>query len=171
MSHKELILSLLNIYNQKNLAYGNSAHATFCRYGSASYALRLSDKFQRYEKLISSPDIPHGDESIDDTLGDAITYMFMFAADLFCVRVLGEKDSNEDANIQKVRHMMVLTMCCSEDEIQSMAHTFWENHAEGVDSLVDVIYNMYSDSNVSYLDYIMFACYLIKLYIERKSQV
>lgn len=169
MSHTDLIEKLLNQYDQKNLAYGNSAHRTFCRYGKASYSLRLSDKFQRYENLISSPGISCADESINDTLGDAITYTYMFAADIFCSTIMGDNNPDSESNMDKVHQMMDLTACCTEEEIKEMAYTFWQNFAEGEDSLVDVIYNMYLDENTTSMDYVMLATYLINLYIERNT--
>lgn len=168
MSHTDLIEKLLNQYDQKNLAYGNSAHRTFCRYGKASYSLRLSDKFQRYENLISSPGISCADESINDTLGDAITYTYMFAADIFCY-YLGNVDPDDDFNMNKVHEMMRLTACCSVEDIEEMAQCFHRNFVEGTDSLVDVIYNMYLDENTTSMDYVMLATYLINLYMERNT--
>lgn len=166
MNHTELIEKLLEQYNQKNLAYGNSAHRTFCRYGKASYSLRLSDKFQRFENLISTPGISCADEAIEDTLGDAITYTYMFAADIFC-SYLEEPNPDDDFNMKKVHEMMMLTACCTESEIKDIAHSFWQSFVEGENSLVDVIYNMYLDENTTSLDYVMLATYLIKLYMER----
>ena len=168
MNHTELLEKLLNQYDQKNLAYGNSAHRTFCRYGKASYALRLSDKFQRYENLVNAPDISCADEAIEDTLGDAITYTFMFAADLYVALVDG-KDPESTANMAKVRNMMLIMACNSEEDIMNMAHCFWEDHIKGDVSLVDVIYNMYLDEDASCLDYVMLAAHLIKLYVERTT--
>lgn len=168
MSHTKLLESLVRQYNQKNLAYGNSAHRTFCRYGKASYALRLSDKFQRYENLIGHPDISPADEALNDTLGDAITYAYMFAADLLCAH-LSENDPDDDLNMKKVHEMMMLTACCSESDIVSMACAFHKNRVDGTDSLVDVIYNMYLDEDATSVDYVMLATYLIQLYIERNN--
>ena len=167
MTPNELLIKLVNQYDQKNLAYGNSAHRTFCRYGKASYALRLSDKFQRYENLIYSPDIPDIGEAIEDTLGDAITYTYMCAADILCEVMHGEPDPDDTTNMDKVREMMNLTACCTEEQINEMAHTFWKNFVDGTDSLVDVIYNMYIDGSTTSIDYVMLATYLIKLYMER----
>lgn len=168
MVHTELIESLLTQYNQKNLAYGNSAHRTFCRYGKASYSLRLSDKFQRYENLLSSPDISWADEAIEDTLGDAITYTYMFAADIFC-SMQGNSDPEDDANMKKVHDMMMGTACCPIEDLKKMARLFYKDRVEGTSSLVDVIYNMYIDDSITVLDYIMLAIYLINLYMERTT--
>lgn len=168
MTHTELIEKLLNQYDQKNLAYGNSAHRTFCRYGKSSYALRLSDKFQRYENLVNASDISCADEAIEDTLGDAITYIYMFAADMY-VALMGDNDPESTANMERVRHMMLITACNSEEDIMQMAHCFCKDRIKGDISLVDVIYNMYLDEDTSCLDYVMFAAYLIKLYVERTT--
>lgn len=169
MNHKELLKFLREQYTQKNLAYGNSAHRTFCHYGKTAYSLRLSDKLQRYENLISNSDISWADEAIEDTLGDAITYTFMFAADIFCSTIMGDNDPDSELNMDKVYHMMELTSCCTEEEIREMAHTFWQNSVEGIDSLVDVIYNMHIDQNTTSMDYVMLATYLINLYVERTT--
>lgn len=173
MTPFELMTKLIEQYDQKNLAYGNSAHQTFCRYGKASYALRLSDKFQRLETLIASPGISCADESINDTLGDAITYTFMYAADLICEKYpsmkLEEKDSGVEPNVSRTRKMMALMGCNSQEEIFEMADAFQRIRVDGTESLTDVIYNMYLDENSLATEYVMLAAYLIKIYMERNT--
>lgn len=73
---------LLDQYIQKNKAYGNNMSKNYRKYGIVAYALRISDKLGRLETLMSNQNIDVGDESIIDTIGDAITYCLMCAGDI-----------------------------------------------------------------------------------------
>lgn len=83
-------------YDQKNLAYGNNAHQGFLKYGPISYIIRIEDKLNRLETLWSNPNISKDDESITDTLGDAISYCFMFIGSLAAETEEGSKYTNEE---------------------------------------------------------------------------
>lgn len=169
MSHYDYLMGLSNLYQQKNVAYGNSAHQTYCRYGRSSYSLRLSDKFQRLENLLSHPEIDVADESINDTIGDAICYCCMFAADILCESSIPDFGPNNEANIEKTISMLQLLACCNEVEITDMSVVFqdtWDNSH----SLTDVIYDMYSDPKTGVLDYIMLAAHLVCIYNERERE-
>ena len=166
MSHKEYVLSLIEQYNQKNLAYGNNAHKTFCRFGKAAYAMRLMDKFQRLENLISNSSINCADESIEDTLGDAITYILMFAADLSCELISGKSDINDECNIEKTLEMLQLFVCTPEEGISEMADAFEESYVKNTQKLDLVIYTMYLDPETTPTDYVLFAAYLIDFYMK-----
>ena len=167
MKHQKYLIDLISQYQQKNLAYGNSAHNTFLKYGKTAYSLRLSDKFQRLENLIRNPEIDRADESIADTLGDAITYTIMFAADMFYrVKYETEDDIPEDVNVNKTIEMLQLLTCCTEDEIKEMADEFSNYHKLDHASLVDVIYEMHIDENTTSTDYVLLAAYLIWIHNE-----
>lgn len=172
MSHKEYVLSLIEQYQQKNLAYGNNAHKTFVRFGKAAYSMRLMDKFQRLENLIANPDIDHADESIEDTLGDAITYTIMFAADLMCSKTAAMKPSLEDdQNIDKTIEMLRLFVCTPEEGIQEMADQFVKVVQSETDSFSNVVYAMYLDENTTATDYVLLAAYLINIYMKGMKMV
>lgn len=68
---------LMTQYEQKNAAYGYAAHISYDKFGKESYIIRLYDKVRRLKTLREHPEIPKADESITDTLGDAMTYCLM----------------------------------------------------------------------------------------------
>lgn len=68
---------LMTQYEQKNAAYGYAAHISYDKFGKESYIIRLYDKVRRLKTLREHPEIPKADESIADTLGDAMTYCLM----------------------------------------------------------------------------------------------
>lgn len=78
---EEFISALEEQYWKKNAAYGNSAHRTFVAWGETAYLVRISDKINRMNQLLSQPKTDDIGESIVDTLGDCITYMLMLLAD------------------------------------------------------------------------------------------
>ena len=83
----------LDQYNSKNLTYGNNMSKNFRKYGEVVYALRISDKLGRLNTLRENHDIKCGDESILDTIGDAITYCLMCAGDIAAKAAVADKDS------------------------------------------------------------------------------
>ena len=74
---KEIALSLSDLYSKKNLVYGNSFERSLKKYGKISGLTRISDKFNRLEKIITNPDIETNDESLEDTLLDLASYCIM----------------------------------------------------------------------------------------------
>lgn len=75
--HKAVCDKLYNVYEKKNMAYGNSFGETFDDLGIISAVTRISDKFNRLKTLVKNKDIPQGDESISDTLLDLANYAIM----------------------------------------------------------------------------------------------
>lgn len=73
---------LLDTYRQKNAAYGNNMSNNFRKYGEVAYAMRISDKLGRLKNLRENSNIPAGDESIMDTILDAIGYCIMCVGDI-----------------------------------------------------------------------------------------
>ena len=82
--HSEVLSLLHEIYIQKNKRYGNSANRTFKKFGALSYAIRLSDKMERFTELVKDPSLDNKDtdESIIDTLLDLANYAIMAVMDL-----------------------------------------------------------------------------------------
>lgn len=74
---KEIALSLSDLYSKKNPVYGNSFERSLKKYGKISGLTRISDKFNRLEKIITNPDIETNDESLEDTLLDLASYCIM----------------------------------------------------------------------------------------------
>lgn len=158
---QELFDKLIAQYQQKNLAYGNNAHKTFVRFGRAAYSMRLMDKMQRYETLTSNAEISSADESILDTLGDAITYILMFAGDLFC-----GGDIDDDSNYVKTLEYMYMFGASALEDIQMMSELFVETWMSDGGSLSDAVYRLYSEKYASITDYILFAAHMINVYME-----
>ena len=80
--HGKLCNNLNTIYRAKNAAYGDSFGKSFAEWGVAAAAIRITDKFNRFINLAKNPSIPHGDESIVDTLTDMANYCLMTILEL-----------------------------------------------------------------------------------------
>lgn len=65
---------LAEILDQKNKAYGDSFTKSISKYGLPVIGIRLSDKYNRIEHLITSGNYKENDESIKDTLLDTAGY-------------------------------------------------------------------------------------------------
>lgn len=76
INHFILLTELSETYHQKNKAYGDSFQKSVEKYGLTSALTRMSDKWNRIENLIMK-DVPHGDESLRDSLMDMANYCLM----------------------------------------------------------------------------------------------
>ena len=76
---KDMYDGLHNLYIKKNTDYGDSFHQTFIEEGFAMARIRLSDKISRFNTLSKTKDLKGqvSDESINDTLLDALNYAVM----------------------------------------------------------------------------------------------
>lgn len=90
--HSDLCLELNNLYQEKNLKYGNSFEITYLEYGKAALLLRLDDKLSRAKMLLRNPGTDPGDESIRDTLIDLANYALMGIMSI-------EGDTNEEEEL------------------------------------------------------------------------
>lgn len=166
--HVVLMSQIEAQYMAKNLAYSNAAHVTYCRFGPAAYALRLTDKMSRYENLRLHPDIDKGDEAIDDTLRDAINYVCMLVGDL---RV-DSTDVGNTENIKETLKVIHKLASLSQENISEYASVFINSHIwkKANALLEDVPYVMYEEeASINY--YIYFAAYLITLYLDRGANI
>ena len=77
MNYEEIIDKLYKTYQAKNTAYGDSFNISLDEEGLAAARIRLGDKYRRFATLSKNPDIPTGDESIQDTLMDMANYAIM----------------------------------------------------------------------------------------------
>ena len=100
MPLKSLMAAQRAIYDRKNTDYGNSFHQTVDRFGLVAALARVTDKMERIRRLQSSP-AQTRDESLRDTVSDALNYLLMFAAEMICgtwdladaSRVEGQEDN------------------------------------------------------------------------------
>lgn len=79
---REIADSLVNLYEKKNKAYGDSFGTTFQKLGIISAVTRISDKYNRLCNLAVNPDIDNLGESIEDTLKDMASYCVMTLIEL-----------------------------------------------------------------------------------------
>lgn len=84
---------LLDTYRQKNAAYGNNMSMNFRKYGEVAYAMRISDKLGRLKNLRENPNISAGDESIMDTLLDAVNYCILCVGDIAALAACGKDNT------------------------------------------------------------------------------
>ena len=68
---------LADVLNQKNLAYGDSFTKSVDKYGLPVIGVRLSDKYNRIEHLITHNELKENDESLEDTLLDLAGYSIL----------------------------------------------------------------------------------------------
>lgn len=108
MTNTEISQKLIDVYAAKNNDYGNSAHTTFCEFGEVALVIRISDKLSRFKTLLSGHEANVADESVLDTLGDAITYLAMLIADMACYdsNASREWNMNNVENIVETMHTL-----------------------------------------------------------------
>jgi hypothetical protein len=66
-----------NLYEKKNLAYGDSFGDTYRKLGIISAVTRISDKYNRLCNLATNPNVDNLGEPIEDTLQDLAAYAIM----------------------------------------------------------------------------------------------
>lgn len=80
--HKQICAELTALYKAKNADYGDSFHKSFEKYGLVMAAIRLGDKFNRFEQLSLGAENRVKTESIRDTLLDLANYAIMTVAEI-----------------------------------------------------------------------------------------
>lgn len=79
--HRRILNELSELYARKNHDYGDSFHVTYEKWGLPMSAIRLGDKFSRFETLIRA-ESKVKTESIRDTLMDLANYSIMTIMEL-----------------------------------------------------------------------------------------
>ena len=79
--HRQICERLNEIYRKKNADYGDSFGKSFQKHGLYASVIRLEDKFNRFENLITK-EVQVKDESITDTLLDMANYCIMTVIEL-----------------------------------------------------------------------------------------
>ena len=96
MTAKEISRRLSDIYIAKNKDYGNSAHRTYIEFGEVALVVRISDKLSRLTQLTLNKEANVRDESVIDTIGDAITYLCMLCAEMLAAATTDENASESE---------------------------------------------------------------------------
>lgn len=94
----EVCGELSDLYAEKNRRYGNSFADQFKKRGLVMSAIRIEDKFRRFDELVSNPSDDGGDESIEDTLKDLANYAIMTIMAIREQR--GDKNAIIEADLQ-----------------------------------------------------------------------
>lgn len=108
MQLKDLMAQQRTIYDRKNADYGNSFHHTVERFGLVAALVRVTDKMERIQRLQVST-AQTKDESLCDTVSDALNYLLMFSAEMICgTWELADESRvpNEAENITIVHRLM-----------------------------------------------------------------
>lgn len=79
--HKQILDNMHNLYIRKNHDYGNSFSKSFNKYGITSGLVRMEDKWNRLNNLVSNVSLVQ-DEKIEDTLIDLANYSVMLLMEL-----------------------------------------------------------------------------------------
>lgn len=74
---KDYTNHLAEILQEKNQAYGDSFTKSVDKYGLPVIGVRLSDKYNRIEHLITNHELKENDESLQDTLLDMAGYSIL----------------------------------------------------------------------------------------------
>ena len=74
---KEFTDQLAETLLEKNQAYGDSFSKSVNMYGLSVIGVRLSDKYNRIEHLITNHELKENDESLEDTLLDMAGYSIL----------------------------------------------------------------------------------------------
>lgn len=74
---EDVTINLRNLYDAKNLDYGDSFGQSFQKWGLPMSCIRLGDKLNRLESFAQKKDMQVDDESVEDTLMDMANYAIM----------------------------------------------------------------------------------------------
>lgn len=108
MQLKELMAQQRAMYDRKNTDYNNSFHHTVERFGLVAALVRVTDKMERIKRLQSSK-AQIKDESLCDTVSDAVNYLLMFSAEMICgTWTLADESrvAGEEENVTVVHRLM-----------------------------------------------------------------
>lgn len=144
---KQLFAEIRDTYIKKNAAYGNSAHASFKKFGVISYAVRLHDKICRYIQLKNAPETDDIGESIDDTLKDGICY---------CVMAMGSIAAKE------VEMPKLFTVSILKNFESDPALDVWEGNSFSDEGLLKAC-----TSDTTWIDFEVIMGELLKRYLDR----
>lgn len=79
---EDITIGLRELYDAKNLDYGDSFGQSFQKWGLSMVCIRLCDKLNRLESFAQKKDMQVNDESVEDTLRDMANYAIMTLIEL-----------------------------------------------------------------------------------------
>lgn len=75
--HRDILDKMNDVYEKKNIDYGDSFSESCDEFGIIASVTRISDKYRRFKQLSLSNANLVEDESIEDTLLDMANYAIM----------------------------------------------------------------------------------------------
>ena len=110
--HKNILDSIHKTYIAKNNDYGNSFSKSFEKYGITCAMVRMEDKWNRLESLVSGKKQMVSDESIKDTLLDLANYAIMTYMEL----------ENQDFDKQAKEMLISQNRCVNIDKFGDISY-------------------------------------------------
>ena len=103
---KEIVDSMLDLYQRKQADYGDSAAKTFDEWGLVSFLVRMEDKMNRVINLTQKQgEAKVADEKIEDTILDLANYSIMaliemdrYKSELTSHNIAPEKSNKKNGN-------------------------------------------------------------------------
>lgn len=158
MIRTEVIERLKSTYIAKNHDYGNSAHVSFVEFGEVALVIRIADKLSRLQTLLSGEKAQVNDESVADTIGDAITYLCMLAAELDTER----DDISAEENMARTDNIPVVLEWL--DELGTYCYT--PRADDSPESFRTSLLSLYKFRGKSSVKYFVFASVLLGYYLR-----
>ena len=79
---EDITIAMRNLYEKKNMDYGDSFAKSFQEWGLSMACIRLDDKLNRLKSFAKKQDMQVTDESVIDTLTDLANYAIMTIMEL-----------------------------------------------------------------------------------------
>lgn len=149
---------LLDTYRQKNAAYGNNMSMNFRKYGEVAYVMRISDKLGRLKTLRSNPNISSNDESIMDTMLDAINYCMLCIGDIAAFAAGGEKNTVNVAFTEELLKDLA--------RHPELMYQTYDNMQKGEYDLIDILDTHYALDDVAHGCHKLALMLLVEYHIE-----
>ena len=112
-----IVEEMRRIYIAKNADYGSSFDKSMSRYGLTSLAVRLFDKFNRFENLASGKEPQVKGESIADTLLDIANYAILGL--IYMTKAQGEGDGFTKEELAEMEERLSKLMQSYQEVTQS----------------------------------------------------
>jgi hypothetical protein len=81
-SFEDVTIALRDLFDRKNIDYGDSFGQSFRKWGLPMSCIRLGDKLNRLESFAQKKNMLVSDESVEDTLMDLASYAIMTLVEL-----------------------------------------------------------------------------------------
>lgn len=112
--HESLLRQMHDTYVKKNHDYGNSFGRSYQKYGMTAAMVRMEDKWNRLDNLVSGKKALVSDESIRDTCMDLANYLIMTVMEMD-----NQKQKENEQNFEK----QVAELAIAEEDTEEPVET------------------------------------------------